>query len=210
MTALNYLLTENCVIISMDTLTSRDYKTPLKYSSKIYPLPHLNSVLCGTGSHSLIINWFSHIQGRILAKDIHGINEIAESELPILNGEDKFDSDIYHFGYDIVTKKFVGYVFRESNKFKVEKLPYTMGIRPSKKEIVQNIAENKYKSDPVLNFIELMKDQKKAEKLDGNISSIGGEIHILVLREDEQTMWVSHRFDDYDSMYLKMLNKLNQ
>lgn len=63
MTALNFILDPKYVIITTDTLISRsEDKQPSNYASKIFPLPHIKGVLCGTGVFEIIFEWFYVIQ----------------------------------------------------------------------------------------------------------------------------------------------------
>lgn len=65
MTAFLYLLQENSVNITMDSLlTDRLTKEPLKFVTKIFLLPHLKGAVCGTGRLDIIIEWYSYIQKR--------------------------------------------------------------------------------------------------------------------------------------------------
>ncbi|AIQ75890.1 hypothetical protein MKZ21_24765 [Paenibacillus sp. FSL P2-0536] len=71
MTAMDAFFTEDFVYIAMDTLSLSMYdRKPYKYASKIFPLPHLRGVMCGTGNLDLILKWYTRIQKNVVAKDI--------------------------------------------------------------------------------------------------------------------------------------------
>jgi len=208
MTALNFILAEDQVIISMDSLSSNENANPFKYTTKIFPLPHINTVVCGTGSLQLVLKWFCYIQEKVLAENINVINREAPEALPILEKETghEVDSTIYHFGIDSHSKKFVGYAFRKNNNYRIEKLDNGIGVRPPD-AVLEKISNNQYSANdlPEL-FIKIMKDQREFDNSGEDKVGIGGEIHMLIMTENKQLMWTSYRFDDFEAMYDEMLN----
>lgn len=119
MTALIYILNPKSVMIGMDTLSLRMDKLPHGYVTKIFPLPHLKSVICGTGAADLTVDWYSIIQKFVIGRDITTLNETAKQKLSELfnNYEFKYKTtaSIYHFGYNLKTRKFEGSRFRSDN-----------------------------------------------------------------------------------------------
>jgi hypothetical protein len=50
MTVLNFLLTNEAVYLLTDTvLSDPDDLSPIAFTTKVHPLPHLQAVICGTG-----------------------------------------------------------------------------------------------------------------------------------------------------------------
>jgi hypothetical protein len=81
MSALIYFLQENQVVLAMDTLSSARAESelkPFKYVSKIFPLPHMNSVICGTGEFFPILKWFEFVESSIVANGIVYLNRLTE------------------------------------------------------------------------------------------------------------------------------------
>ena len=215
MTAFNYILGADSVVIFMDTLALRMDKTPLKYASKIFPLPHLRGVLCGTGSLNTIMDWYVYVQGQIIGNTMDTPNKIAPSQLKKIHS--KYDlngtneATIYHFGFNPKEEggRIQGFAFRSTNNFALEKLIDGIGIKPHDNEIIkylENLLDTHNGSVEDL-FINIMKFQKKNDD-EGDPKKrigIGGSIHLFKFDKNRQFMWECYNFDDYDETFLKML-----
>ena len=205
MTALNFLLEEKRVCVAMDTMMlNAETRTPLKYVSKIFMLPHLNGVICGTGFVNFIFNWYLFVQSSIIAEDIEHLDLYASEALNRLAQDFSFDFSvtIYHFGWSAEKKKFIGLAYRSKNNFVSEALQYGLGIKPK----VSFDSFNELPRD----FIEIIKNQKKQDEAlpSEERIGIGGDIHFLVMTEEGYTFSKCHRFDDYFESYNQMLNNL--
>jgi hypothetical protein len=209
MTALIYILEEKQVCIAMDTLSlNSDDGKPLLFTSKIFPLPHLGGLICGTGIMNFIANWMAYVQTNIVAKDIEHLGIHTPDSIRILwkkfHFTEKQTSTIYYFGYSKTGRRFKGYAFRSTNRFELEELQYSVGIKPP-------VPNMELKEIPV-DIIRIMCCQKEQDDLLplGQRLGIGGEIHFAVLTTSQLNMHVVHRFDDYDTCYRQMCEKLSQ
>src|SRR5882672_2560481 len=111
MTALIFSLREEQVIIAMDTLAANgDTKAPYFFTSKIYPLPHLGGVMCGTGVGDFAIEWFGALK-RFVAKDIHHLDQYVTPKLREIGARmgigEKNTATVYHFGFSRVENRYV-------------------------------------------------------------------------------------------------------
>src|SRR5262245_24084629 len=103
MTSLNAYIDPQEVIITMDTLGLEVDGQPAIYTSKIFPLPHLRGVLCGTGSIQLIWDWYKQILMGMLALDLTHVDRYATPSLQSLaklSEASQAPTTMYHFGYD--------------------------------------------------------------------------------------------------------------
>ena len=216
MTALNFALEADRVIIFMDTLALRmDNKKPVKYASKIFPLPHLRGVLCGTGSLNTIMDWFVYIQGHVIGNTMDIPNKIAPSQLTEIHS--KYDlngtneTTIYHFGFNPREEdgRINGFAFRSTNNFSLEELKDGIGIKPHDDEIIKYLKDalDTYNGSVEDLFINIMKLQKKKddEESPKKRIGIGGSIHLLHFDKNRQFLWECYNFDDYDETFSKML-----
>lgn len=113
MSALNFILTEEQVIISMDTLViNQPSGQPVKTVTKLLPVPHMNRIVCGTRNLKSIINWFSFIENKIIANGIYQLDKITDANLNDIIGEEMCSCTIYKFGLNEIDNKFYGYVYR--------------------------------------------------------------------------------------------------
>jgi hypothetical protein len=211
MTALNWILEKEKVSIATDTFSMTTQKTPFKYTNKIFPIPHLKMILCGTGNSNLIIDYFREILLKVVAREMQYVNTIAQTLLQELNKDTPKDltSTIYHFGYNEVLKCIEGFAFRSKNNFMVEKLEYGIGNKPA---LVREFTEELYYStDNDDNFFTLLiNEQKRLDDLLPNEErvGIGGEIQRIVFDGNNYIQSTIFRFDDYLDKYKTMLKNL--
>lgn len=209
MTALNFYLNENEVAISMDTLSIDINGNPYKYASKIFHLPHLRSVMCGTGNLEVILNWFLMIQKNIISKDIDYLSDNTSSQLKEINEKvlsSELTSTIYQFGYSTMDKCFKGFVYRSTSDFERECLPYCIAMKPevefSFREQIEVVGIDNA-------FIELMTKQKEIDDNSGKDRiGIGGEIHRLYMTKDSSRLDIIHQFPDYEVTYEQIMTNL--
>ena len=168
MTAFNYILNQDYVLIFMDTLSLKVNREPFKYVSKIFPLPHLRGVLCGTGLIQTIMDWHVYVQGQIIGNTMDIPNKVAPSQLKSIHykyNNVNTDATIYHFGFNQDEKRMKGFAFRSTNSFMLEELNDGIGIKPHDNEIIGYLTDNleSYGSSLENLIIEIMKLQKKAD-----------------------------------------------
>src|SRR5690349_12489521 len=82
MTALNFALHDDCVLITTDSLGSGDDHVPRSFHTKVFPLPHVNGVICGTGALPLVLDWFVFVQLQLVAREVRFLSECAAAKLP--------------------------------------------------------------------------------------------------------------------------------
>ncbi|WP_339820686.1 hypothetical protein MKZ15_06210 [Paenibacillus sp. FSL R7-0216] len=207
MTALNFLFTQDAVFIAMDTLSLSDSRKPLKYVSKIFPLLHLRSVMCGTGNLDLILRWYKRIERYVVAKDIDYLSTITQENLQELNSENpkEVTTTIYQFGYSEDRKGFRGFVFRSDKNFELEEYEYCAAMKPKVdinfyKEIEKNGVDDA--------FIKIMQKQKAEDDNSDIRVGIGGEIHRLTLLKDTANFDIIYKFPGFESQYAEMIKNL--
>ncbi|GAV11370.1 hypothetical protein [Paenibacillus sp. NAIST15-1] len=204
MTAINFIYEENQVTIYMDTLSLDLNRRPLKFVSKIYPIPHLKTVICGTGNMDLILDWVYFVQRKLTAADIAYLREITSETLSELNKKYPPDisTTIYQFGYSQIDEKIKGYAYRSTNSFNQEEYDYGFGIKPQ--------IDFDFGSEVDLEsaFVHLMIKQKENDDLSPTRIGIGGEIQRLIMKKDTFLLQTIHRFSDFDECYAEILENL--
>ncbi|WP_308638978.1 hypothetical protein [Paenibacillus silvisoli] len=207
MTAINFIYEENQITIYMDTLSLDEKGRPFKYVSKLFPIPHLRSVICGTGNLDLIMDWVHQVQRNVIAADIAYLSEITTEQLIAL--QEKYPKDagattIYQFGYSQLVEKLKGYVYRSTKDFFQEEYDFCFGIKPE----VDFDWDQEGKAGLDNAFINLMVKQKEIDDKNPNRVGIGGEIHKFILNKDTYLLYTLHRFSDYESCYDEILKNL--
>jgi hypothetical protein len=211
MTALNFYLQPDSLLLAMDTLSLRSDHNPHKFLSKIFPILHLNGVMCGTGFAPLIEQWLREINVGILARDMIHLDEFTPQALQGLwmaqSAEiEKGTVTIYHFGYCEAEKVFKGYAYRSERDFQSETLLYGLGIKPGVD--MTNLGEDL--PSPQAYFAEIIKRQRAndlAQPINDRIG-IGGDVHFVSMTADGIWMSRCHRFEDYDTLYFEMCKEL--
>lgn len=221
MTALLCFLEPERVCLAMDTRTleleAGGGRTIGPFCSKFLLLPHLQAVICGTGIRALPIYWHSFVQQNVVARDVTGLDHIAEAKLPgfaaACGATKELTATIYHFGFSYDAGEFVGRAFRSTNNFKTEELanPCFAVKPPEGIELTIAFESCRDKGLPA-GFIELMKQQKAiddsrpfAERV-----GIGGEVQFLVMTTEAWTLTTCHRFEDYDQDLAELFEKTTQ
>jgi hypothetical protein len=219
MTVLNFLLQEDVVHVLTDTVASDpvDLK-PSLLISKIYLLPHLDMMICGTGFGRMVLEWFATVNSRVIVADIEHLDAFAPDELKRMfetyEGSipsEKMTCTIYHFGHSKDDDKIGGFAYRSVNHFASERLPYGIVMKPAPAEPFDVAALSK-------SFIELA----ELQKIEGEVSrlcdrvGIGGELLFASMMRYEGQDGASeivtqiqkcHQFADFDDAYLSALQK---
>ena len=180
------------------------------FTSKIFPFPHLNGVMCGTGHGQFVLDWFVHMHSNLLAKDMIHANLYTPSQLRTLatkyNLNKPNTATIYQFGYSKQEQTFKGFAYRSEKNFQSDELGLgDFGIKPiGDRSLAENI--NILPDD----FIKLIEDARRIDDalpIDQRVG-IGGEIHFLYMTSERMSLRNVHRFPDYDVMYQEMCKEL--
>lgn len=218
MTALNFILQDDGVIISMDTLAlSAGNKAPFKFVTKFFPLPHMNCIICGTGNMQAIIDWFGWVQKNIVANGIYQLNELSKKAMydfmKDING-DNFCT-IYQFGLHEIDNKFHGYAYRSKNNFQSEELEQGIGVKPTDAfktvnggvDLSPYMPEGASVEEILINIMERQKEYDSCLGIDERLG-IGGIVQIVYLGRDSIAIKNYKYFDDFEATYDEILSNL--
>ena len=210
MTAINYIIEEDSVRLYMDTLSilSTD-KKPLNYTTKFIALPHLDTVIAGTGDAGFVNNWMFSVKGSVAIKDIDHLNELTPGELAAISSiHSEFKgvtATIYHFGYSPSKKRFVGYVYKSAENWNPDLQKDLCNLKPPIKFDTKRAGAG-FSSDEM---VEVMLCQRKADLIKplGDKIGIGGDIHEVIMDLNGIAVKRVYRFDSYESDYCEMLSR---
>ncbi len=207
MTALNFWIRPHQAIIAADTLTTTASNEIGLYTSKLLPLPHLHTLICGTGKMPLIMDWFVLVSTGMILRTIADLDQHTPTQLYQLAKAypltDQDSTTIYHIGYDPHLGRFRAFAYRSTRAFASEELPgVCWAIRPQIdlsefEERMQRVDETTV--DDFL--IDLMERQQAldAQKPRAERVGIGGEIHIARMDAEQITITRRYRFPDYET-----------
>ena len=216
MSALVYILQEDKVVLAMDTLSSKYTETglkPFKFLSKIFPLMHMNSILCGTGNFQPILKWFEYIESSIVANGIFQLNRLTELSInafmEIENATEE-PTTLYQFGLSEIDGKFYGYAYRSTNNYASEELQYSIGVKPqdafnSIEELSEYIQGNIDQDVLASLLLKLKEYDDNLGDMHPDKVGIGGQMEICILQKNSLQIVRQDIFSDCESIYQEIL-----
>ena len=225
MTLLNYLLTDDAVYVMTDTVISDpDDLVPVGFTTKVYPLPHLQALICGTGHVQPIVEWVAHINRHLLVRDIVQLDPIAPSSLRALfgryalqqAGEHEVTTTLYHFGFDSAARRFAGFAYRSVDHFESEPLEPGFGFKPAP-EWPLDASQLKKLPDDFIALAKKQKAQDDATKLTKRVG-VGGQLIFHAMQRVpgprrtttvQTSAAICHTFPDFEAMLAAAGRKLS-
>ncbi|MFC0204478.1 hypothetical protein ACFFJC_09355 [Novosphingobium soli] len=217
MTALNFVLSEQAVYVVADTLVTYEHE-PAYFTTKVFAVPHWNGLICGRGSHGLILDWVMRAFGSTLAVDLAQVDAFAPDIMRDIHcsrpEEEQINctTSIYHLAFDPVQDRFVGFAYRSTNDFNSEPLEYGIHLKPATQT---DVPLGVFPDD----FVSLMKQQRKEQDELPNETRcfIGGQVLSWMLERVEQsdgparvrtTILPAFEWDDFGDSYVRCLDGL--
>lgn len=206
MTAFVFNLAPQQVLIAMDTLAiTGESKEPFFYTTKFYPLPHLQGVMFATGIGDLATKWFVRLE-RYVARDIKHLDEFVQPGLQELGREFGLSATntttVYHVGWSELEQRYVAFAYRSTNNFASEPLDYGLRTKPG----LPGAVVNQFPQD-FIKIIDELRVKDNALPIKDRVV-IGGEVQTLLMQDKAMTITTSHRFEDYEFMYEQMCRSL--
>jgi hypothetical protein len=216
MTALNWELNEDGVVILSDTLVlSGETHRPLSFTTKVFPLPHLSLCIAGTGLQQMVQNFWLVTNNGMVVSDIDHLDRFATETLQGLwddldeNAPRGVTATIYTFGWSLKRECFIGFAYRSTNGFASQPLAYGLALKPAP-------SSGEFpKIDSLSDLANYMIAQKEDDRSMPRMErvGIGGEIILTQLFRD-QSGYVSFqqipilRFDDFEDDWKMILASL--
>ena len=198
MSSLIFDFGESHVFLASDTLAVDHLGEPAFFTSKAQYVPHLRTIIAGTGYAGFSWNWATIVNNRILVSGIENLDYHTPSGLRELwseGGYNASESDqsttVYQLGYSSLENRMKGYAYRSANNFVSEPLEYGLRVKPHC-EVIQ--------SDSFLqDVIKMMNDQRKleAQKSLKERVYIGGQISLFTLDAHVCSQATIFEFDDF-------------
>lgn len=221
MTAMNAMVEPNAITLSMDTLASRRDKNgdvvPYYFSQKFEYYPFARSILCGTGSFSVIQKAMAFAK-KILAKEVNTFTQII-SDFLIDNPFNPNDetSTVYIFGFDEILRPHA-FALRSTNNYKIEEIANynhpNWFVKPASKAALDYL--DQINSMDTMNLLKnLMRKEKEIDDASSSKEKvgIGGENIVISLMPINDNLIAAiniiDTFDDYDQQYQYCLDHIN-
>jgi hypothetical protein len=218
-TILNFALAQDAVYLVTDTLVSDPVDMgPLFFTAKVFPAPHWQGLICGTGVQQFIVEWYCTAITSILAIDMKHLDEFVPDMIRPMYQQYQFDQDreitstIYHIGLDRSERRFVAFAYRSTNDFVGEPLEYGIHLKPDPEDA--SMVFNHFPAD----FITIAEMQKLEDETKPMVErvGIGGDLISYMMQivdvngqpETQMAIVRCHKFPDTDAMYQSACSRL--
>jgi hypothetical protein len=208
MTALNFAIDDDGVYVAVDTLVTEKGRLS-RFSAKALSVPHLQGIICATGSANFFHQWATIVIGDMIVNDIFSLDSFAAEFLPKVwedASDDERDcetSSIYHFGYDRRGDRFGGFAYHSWNGFKSEPIRHGVKLIPPISAELPMIDL----PDDLAEACLIQRAEEDAVRY-AKCATIGGQVIAYTMQRDARqptsaytTVRVAHEFDDRDDMF---------
>lgn len=208
MTALNFAITDDGVFLATDSLVTHEGE-PLRFTTKVLTVPHLDGLICATGSIVLFHRWALEVLSQTSSGQMSFIDHaVPDALMSIWTGMSEEErcgtATIYHFGYDADEDRFEGFAYRSSSNFESEYLENNIYIKPP---FAGQFSMTGFPDD----FVETCRGQKiEQDKLPADKRvHIGGHVMAYTLQRHKRegqptttftTVETAFEFEDFSDM----------
>ncbi len=212
MSSLIFFSTDEEIILAMDTLAVADQSgKPLLFTTKFYPVPHLNGIIAGTGSGPFVADWFLKVNTGMMVDDIPhldfhtpaALRKMWEARSP--EHPKDFTTTIYHFGLPRDGGAPCTYAYRSEKRFASELLPRGgLAVKP----FADVPAPFEFPRD----FAKIMASQREhqaKEPLKKRVY-IGGGVFVCHLTRSGISIYQTDTFPDYHAQREAMLAAIDK
>lgn len=197
MSSLIFVTNEKQILVATDTLVTSQGGEPLMFASKATHIPHIKSIVAGTGAEGFINEWARIVSTKMIVNGIHnldyhtpkGLRELWKTYSDGLNKELK--ATVYQFGISEVNRRVQSFVYRSENEFESESLEYGTVVKPECRIPEGNLFQL---------IPSMMAEQRENQEKLPNDERIymGGEIYALYLTSEGCNTIKLGQFNDFE------------
>ena len=198
MSSLIFLTDATQIVVATDTLAVTPSGKPMLFSSKALYLPHLRTIIAGTGMGMFSGDWAMEVNSRMVLEGIMNLDYHTPSALRArwakyrneFSIPDSQTTTVYQFGLSEDNQSTVGFAYRSTTDFASEHLPHGFGIKP---ECPLPEGNNMLELIP-----QIMNQQREIQsKVDANERIyIGGEVIVMHLTQSGFSIFHPYSFPD--------------
>lgn len=198
MSSLIFATDEEQILVATDTLSVTPEGEPFAFVSKAVHIPHLRTIVAGTGAGGFANNWALTASTRMIVKGIMNLDYHTPVGLRGLWSDYKkeyslsndFTTTVYQFGLSEENGKVVSFAYRSTNDFVSEPIGYGTGVKPECSVPEGNLIEALPK---------MMEEQRAIQSQIPPESRIyiGGEIQALYLTSQGCNSFLVSQFADF-------------
>ncbi|KNC65635.1 hypothetical protein [Pseudoalteromonas ardens] len=198
MSSLIFATDEEQILVATDTLSVTPEGEPFSFVSKAVHIPHLRTIVAGTGAGGFANRWALTASTQMIVKgimnlDYHtpaGLRELWSDYKKEYSLSNDFTTTVYQFGLSEENGKVVSFAYRSTNDFVSEPIGYGTGVKPECSTPDGNLIEALPK---------MMEEQRAIQNQIPPESRIyiGGEIQALYLTSQGCNSFLVSRFTDF-------------
>jgi len=201
MSSLVFYTDADNIVVATDTLAVRPDGSPFMFCSKATYVPHLRTIVAGTGAGGFAGDWAMQVNNRMVVNGIEHLNFHTPQALAVRwgdyrkthNAPDDFTTTVYHFGFSEDDGKIAVFAYRSTNNFTSERLPTGgFGVKPP-----SEVPEGGALTDVFEKIIRAQREEQDALPAAERIY-IGGEVQFAHLTAQEHKVWTLFNFDDFE------------
>lgn len=221
MTAVNSYLSPGAVVVMTDTLCTGD-TGPAMFVAKVWPLPHISTLISGRGSLELIAWWAMRASTAYLVADFDMLVGFTTDALAErwaeMEGNRPESTTVFCWGWSGDQGRFAGYAFRSGTGFAPEPLEDGTRYAPGLADEVRAAEIREGSLNPIVAMRDMMiaaADEGRAAPDAADRCWIGGEIvaWTMTVPEDDGPIsthsQIVHLFPDRDRHYAQALEVIN-
>jgi len=194
-------------LVVTDTLAVTPAGLPSTYCSKAIYLPHLRTIIAGTGVGMFSGDWAMAVNNRLIVKGIqnldyhtpNGLRELWQRYATEHSVPEDLTTTVYHFGFAEDGGSIHSYAYRSTNNFISERVPYGTGVKPP-----CTVPEPEHL---VESLHSMMKEQRALQlaRPDRERVYIGGQGIMMHLTRSGCHTSTAFQFDDYEAQWDDMM-----
>lgn len=187
-------------LVATDTLAVDPEGNPLHFCSKAMYVPHLRTIIAGTGIGGFANNWANDINNEFVVSGIRNLDYHTPSALrerwdKVSQGYDfpiGATTTIYQIGVSEDDEEILSYAYRSENNFESEPIPHGTRMKPEC-QVPSNVSLMEA-LQPMMEEQRRIQEQKpRSERL-----YIGGQCILMHLTKDACTTATLFNFEDYE------------
>lgn len=200
MSSLIFATDKKQIFVATDTLSVTPDGEPFLFASKATHIPHLRTIIAGTGFGGLSNEWALTVSTRmivrgILTLDFHtpnGLRELWSKYKEKYSVPEGLTTTVYQFGISEEDDSVVSFAYRSTNDFESEQLQYGIGVKPE-----CTVPEG----DLIKALPQIMAEQRQIQEAKPKESRlyIGGEIQALQLTANGCLSFKVGQFPDFET-----------
>ncbi len=199
MSSLIFDLSPEAVVLATDTLATDPDGTPAYFTSKALFVPHLKTIIAGTGCAGFSTRWAQQVTDKMLLRGIENLDYHTPQGLSVLWEEYQRSEDfpegmtttVYQLGLSEDAGVMKGFAYRSADGFVSEPLNYGMRMKPEC-SVPEGQEGLEIFRTMMLEQREIQSKKERSERV-----YIGGQGIVMILDANSCTTATLFDFDDF-------------